>query len=283
MNGIKYIAFDMDGTLLNDNLEIMPKTLKCLIDLQEKGIKIIISTGRPLQGVLQYIDQLQLEKYGGFIINNNGANIYDVKNNKEIFEDKISVLDAKKSLKIMKNYDIHPFIREGKDMFVENVFGPIISSVDGKEVFNAHMFESRLGGFLLTEVHDLESFIDFPVSKIMAVADPRYIYDIYHELKSKFNENVYCIITANSMLEFVKNGINKGNALKILNIKPEELMAFGDGSNDLEMLKYAKYGIAMKNGMQIVKDISYDITENDNNNEGIYNYLLDFGLISKKF
>ena len=79
INDIKAMAFDMDGTLLDSNKQIPPKTKEALIKLQNEGVQIILASGRPVKGLLGFAKELELEKHHGIIVTNNGAVGYDVK------------------------------------------------------------------------------------------------------------------------------------------------------------------------------------------------------------
>lgn len=273
MKDIKYIALDLDGSLLNDDLEILPKTKTALIDVQKKGIKLIIATGRPLKAILKYSEELDMDKNDGLIIANNGGLIYSYKEDKVIYEDRISLEDAKDTFSRLEEFDVYPFYRDEEYMFVEDVFAPIIDTKTSLGTINSHEFESRLGDFLLKEVPRLKDYVDKPVLKIMAASNPDYLDKNLDKINKKLNDNIYCARTATYIVEFIKKGISKGQTLKKLNISEDKLIAFGDSMNDFEMIEYAKYGIAMENAMDKLKEISYDITKS-NNDEGIY-YMLE--------
>ncbi|HDA1414008.1 TPA: HAD-IIB family hydrolase, partial [Staphylococcus aureus] len=81
------------------------------------------------------------------------------------------------------------------------------------------------------------------------------------------------------VIEIVKLGINKARGIEqvrqFLNIDRNNIIAFGDEDNDIEMIEYARHGVAMENGLQELKDVANNITFN-NNEDGIGRYLNDF-------
>ena len=75
----KIIVLDLDGTLTNSKKEITPHTLEVLIRAQERGIKVVLASGRPTYGIVPLAEKLQLSKYEGYILAYNGGEIIDWK------------------------------------------------------------------------------------------------------------------------------------------------------------------------------------------------------------
>lgn len=276
---IKTIALDLDGTLLDNNHKIQPKTKEALIKLHNEGVKIILASGRPVLAMLKYAKELDLDKNNGIIISNNGAIAYDVANDKLIFETPLSNELVYEVLDYIEGKEIYPMINKDEYMYVENVYKGVVDTGHlGKGRINVIEWEARNGGFLLQEVKSLKNFVDFNINKILTIMEPSYLEDSKEEITQKFNNKLYVAQTSPFFLEYMSLGVSKANALEKLGINKEELMSFGDSSNDKEMVEYAKYGVAMGNGKQEVKDAAVHVTD-DNNNEGIFKALKHFGLI----
>ena len=79
------LALDLDGTLTNSKKEISAPTLEALIDLQKRGKKVVLASGRPTQGVLPLADQLQMDRYGGYILSYNGGRIIDCRSRQAVY------------------------------------------------------------------------------------------------------------------------------------------------------------------------------------------------------
>ena len=79
------LTLDLDGTLTNSKKEITKPTLDALIEIQEDGKKVVLASGRPTQGVLPLAKQLQLEKYGSYILSFNGGRITDCRTGNIIY------------------------------------------------------------------------------------------------------------------------------------------------------------------------------------------------------
>ena len=170
----------------------------------------------------------------------------------------------------MKEFDVRPIITHGSHMVVEDVYNGMVK--DGDREFNVIEYESRMNGYKLMEVEDLESFVDGPVNKILTAGDSDYLQAHYKEMAAPFAGKLSMMFTANFYYEFTALGVDKGKALTMamekLGIKPEECIAFGDAENDISMLKFAGIGVAMGNAQQPVKDIADEITD-DNEHDGI--------------
>ena len=148
------------------------------------------------------------------------------------------------------------------------------------EIHNIMEKEARIGDYLLKEVEAIEDHIDDHVNKILTIVEPAEIEEVIQENKKIFGDKIHVVQTSPYFMEFVRPESNKAYGLGKLNIDPETLMSFGDSMNDKELVEYAKYGVAMGNAQDGVKDVAYHVTS-DNNSEGIYEALVHFGLIEE--
>ena len=80
------LALDIDGTLTNSQKKITPKTYQTLMEAQKKGLRLILASGRPTDGVRPLARELEMEKYGGFILSYNGARVIDLSNEQVVYE-----------------------------------------------------------------------------------------------------------------------------------------------------------------------------------------------------
>ena len=81
----KLLALDLDGTLTNSKKEITPQTLEALIDIQEKGVKVVLASGRPVYGILPLAEQLHLADYGSYVLGFNGGRIIDCRTKEVVY------------------------------------------------------------------------------------------------------------------------------------------------------------------------------------------------------
>ncbi|MBC2256371.1 HAD family phosphatase [Listeria ivanovii] len=277
---IEAIILDIDGTLLSDNKEITPATKKALITAQQNGVKLILASGRPTTAMHLYAEQLEMEKYHGLLVSYNGAKVVDCQTNEELFSQALTVTEGKAVLEHMKQFDVKVMIDKDDYMYVNNVFDCFVP-YRGEEI-NIIEYESRGGNFKLCEKDDLAAFLDYPISKILTAGDPAYLQENYQAMMEPFKESFNCVFTADFYFEFTAQGIDKAKALDTvltpLGISAENLIAFGDGHNDITMVRYAGTGVAMQNAVPELKEAANTITLS-NNEDGI-GHLLDSLILS---
>lgn len=262
MSNIKVIIMDVDGTLTNSKKVITEKTKDALIKAQENGALLILSSGRPISGLMDFARELKMDKNHGLLVSYNGSKVIDCQTNEVLFNETMTVKQGQAVLEHMKKFDVKPMIDKGDYMFVNDVFNCYIQYQD--EPFNIIQYEARGGKFKLCEKHDLAAFADYPLNKILTAGDPEYLKKHYKEMMEPFKDTLSCMFTAPFYFEFTAQGIDKAKALDTVLIpmgyKKEEMIAFGDGHNDISMVKYAGIGVAMGNAVDDLKEIADFIT-----------------------
>lgn len=261
------IVFDLDGTLLDSEKKIQPKTEKMISYLRKKGNIVSIASGRPGRSVKEYSDFLSLDgPYAGY----NGALIedpYDVgfksickRIKKEILLDFLSHFGESSFDNLMIEDEINQYYLHENEDYV-NFFHP-----EGMKIHIGSVIEN------------LEGDVRTCVMKIM---DPsmkdemkRYLESIVADMSIRWWADTECFG------EFVFHDTNKSTAVNYLSsyygIDNEHVICFGDAMNDEAMLQNAGVSYAMKNGDERLKKIARNITPYDNDHEGIYYALLDF-------
>lgn len=115
---LKAIVMDIDGTLLNEEKIISTRTKDKLIEAQKKGIKVVLASGRPTQGMLPLAEELEMDKYEGFLVSYNGSQVYDVKTQEILFNQGI----ATDILKHLTDFDVVSMVDSEEYMYVSDAF-----------------------------------------------------------------------------------------------------------------------------------------------------------------
>ena len=265
---IKLITIDLDGTLLDKDKNISEKNLEAIRKCTEKGIYVVIATGRPYLGTKSLIKKLGL--VNSFIILYNGGKVIDIKNNETIFTDTINGSDIKDIYQLSLKHNLYYHAFKANEELITPKFNPYTAL----EVRINHIsFKNQL----IKDVDDDEKFL-----KGMIVGDEKDLDVLETKIPSSFKDKYSIVRSAKVFVEFLNKSVDKGNALnflkKYLNLKDDETMAIGDAGNDLGMIKCAHIGVAMKNSMKKVLDDANYITENDNNNSGVAEAINKFAL-----
>lgn len=274
MKDIKVIIMDVDGTLTNSKKTITPKTKEALLNAQKKGALLILASGRPTSGLVDFAAELEMDKNNGLLVSFNGSKVVNAQTNEVLFNQTMTVTDGQEVLEHLKQFEVIPMIDKGAYMYVNNVYDNYISYKGAP--FNVIEYESRGGKFLLCEMDDLAKFADYPLNKILTAGDPEYLQANYQAMMEPFKERLNCVFTGDFYFEFTANGIDKAKALDTI-LKPmgytqEQMIAFGDGHNDATMVAYAHHGVAMANAVEDLKEIATEVTLS-NDEDGIAHIL----------
>lgn len=272
---LKAIVMDIDGTLLNDKKVISTRTKNKLIAAQKKGIKVVLASGRPTQGILPLAEELEMDKYEGFLVSYNGSQVYDVKTKEILFNQSIPTKLANNILKYLADFEVVPMVDRDEYMIVNNAFFDI-KSVVPSGCMNIVQYEVRGGNFKVYEVDDYSQVIKEPVNKILVAGNPDYLQKNYEAMCAPFKDLTTTAFSAPFYFEYTDKGIDKAKALSqvlpSLGILPENIISFGDGQNDRSIIEYAGIGVAMGNAVPEILELADKVTHS-NGEDGIANFL----------
>lgn len=254
---IKMIGLDLDGTLLNERKEILPYTRHVLGKAVERGIIVLVATGRPFAGIPEELRSCSGIRYA---LTANGARVIDAKEKKVLIEKLLPIKRAKKALEIFRKYDtLQEVYFDGQGYAEEDKL---------KNISHYHhdpnMWEYVLGSRkAVTDIMELTGETDRDVDKVQAIfADREEQEAAWQELEKQ--DGMVLVSSLGYNIEVNASGVNKGVALlelgNMLGIQPEEIMACGDRDNDIAMLKAAGLGVAMGNAEDEVKAAADYIT-----------------------
>ena len=273
---IKLIAIDMDGTLLNGKKHIDKVQKEAIHEAIEAGIKIVLCTGRPLYGILPFYEELGLSELDseGYVILNNGCSIHKTKDWELIDQVNFTSDDIDYLYKFSEGYDINFTLVN--DYYYFNIDD---RKPTDELITDAGFVFSDITNISLKEVKNGKH----KIIKIMFLGNPNIMANFQKENESILKDKYSSVLSQPYIYEILPKGNNKGTGLKKLakklGIKQEEIMANGDGNNDIEMFEYAHYSVAMENGTKPArKAAKYQTDSNENNGvaKAIRKYALNY-------
>lgn len=241
----KMIVLDLDGTLTNNKKEITPRTKEALMKAQAKGVKIVLASGRPTYGIMPLAEELELKKNGGFILAFNGGKIIDCSDCRTIFEQKLDETLVPLLYHAAKEAGMQILTYQGEG----------IAATDKNDKYVQE--EARINKMPVEEYDDFLQQLVYPVNKCLIVGDPAPLHQLEVKLKKELEGRMDVYRSADYFLECVPLGIDKARSLDrlitTLGITKEEVIACGDGYNDLSMINFSGLGVAMSNAADDIK------------------------------
>lgn len=262
---IKLIALDIDDTLLNSEAQLEEATIKAIEKAKQEGIKIVLTTGRPLMSTTKFLKQLGLANQSDqYVINYHGTLIQTTAG-KLIASNPLTFADVKKTATYIQNATGVDFVAEtNRDIFLTKAN---MNWHTGFECFKNHY---RVHFRTLAQMESEQSHLTF--YKMMFIAEPTILDKVQKNLPNWLLQGYKCARTETSFFDIINKKVNKGWAVKTLAEKlgfaPDEVMAVGDGDSDLPMIQYAGLGVAMKNGTPRLLKAANEITS-DQNHAGV--------------
>lgn len=254
----KMIILDLDDTLLMDDGSISKNNKDCILRAMEKGVYIVLASGRPTFAMKYVADELNL-KNKGYTISYNGARIINWSNQEIIYKADITREQVKKIYDFAKSNNAFMHTYDGDNIITEK-------SNKYTEI------ESKITKMPILEKSDFKNSLPENLVKLLILEAPEYLQEIEIKAKNYFGNEMYITRTKPFFLEFMNIEVDKGKSIlrlcEKLNINREEIIAIGDSYNDLGMIQTAGLGIAMGNAVEEIKEIADYITDT-NMNDGV--------------
>lgn len=266
---IKLICIDMDGTLLNSNHEISERNKETLRQAKKLGVNIAITTGRLFGSARYYSNLIGIENTP--VIASNGAYIKTNYEDIPILENSIPKEIAIEIYKIIKKHNLKINFNSWDTLMREDE----VPDDHAYTIMNKQLPEDKKVKFIINSdfISAIENF-DGKILKGIVIERENLdnLWAAKDELKEIFGDKLHVVSSGTDNIEIMIGTTSKGNAVAhladILNVNAEEVMCIGDSENDISMLKFAGIGVAMGNGLQMVKDIADYITDT-NDNDGV--------------
>ena len=263
------IALDLDGTLTNHEKVVTPKTREALLQAAANGAVIILASGRPTYGIEPVAECLELNQRGGYILSYNGGNIVNAQTGEKLFSQFLpdNVIP-----------ELYAYAKEHGHALLGYAGNEIITEMPDDQYVKE---ESRINKMNIRKVDNLFESLEPHPTKLLMTGDPTLMLKAEEELVEKLGDRMDIFRSAPFFLELVPKGIDKAKSLTRLltkiNLTPADLIAFGDGYNDLSMLKLAGMGVAMENAAPEVR-AEADYVTLSNEEDGVAAALTHFNM-----
>lgn len=268
----KTVVFDLDGTLLNSQKQILTNTKDVLNNLRKNDISLAIATGRPWYFSMAPWYEINSNLP---IISCNGALVYDPQQKKVLFVNPIAKTVAKEVLQLLLKAQVNFLIYTDTKMFkyqalaTSNWFEWLDNQLNQMPENSKFTLESIKSDF------DINTH---QVIKFLIIVSEGSINMTLEELKthlSLFAEHVYMISSQKTVLDIMPIGSNKGQGLEVLAqnklLDLETTLVFGDEINDVPMFGAAKYSVAMGQSNPTIQTKA-TFTTDDHDHDGIANF-----------
>lgn len=271
---VKMIGMDLDGTLLTTQKELTAYTKQVLKRAAEQGIIVMPATGRPLRGITE--DLLEFSEFR-YAVTANGGRVVDLRSGESLCEELVPVDAARKILKIFEHFDtLREIYFDGTGYAQADMLRDVGRYLEEQPMME-YLLRTRVAVPDLWEKFEKENRGADKVQGLFVSMEERE--QALEELRAVPGIEITGALKKN--IEVNAAGVNKGRAMirlgERLGIRREEIMAFGDGTNDLKMLKEAGTGVAMENAKEEVKKAADYITAS-NDEEGVARFIEEYVL-----
>ncbi len=262
---VRLVVCDIDSTLVTEKRELTPNTKKVIEKLHDQGVYFGIASGRSIdQQLIHQAKDWGFDFEFDVLIGMNGSELWDGINQKRYDYFKLKREWIKEIIDLMEPFKLNPFIYHQGKM---------------KCQFEDEMmkYSSKKNRMNIEIVDDVSKMYEEENAKIMFRMPEEMMAEVERYVADHPSPYYKAFKTQPTMLEFTDSRVSKAVALEkfcqINNISLKEVMAFGDMSNDNEMLACSGWGVCMINGGEDTKAVADDITEKSNDEEGFAHYM----------
>ncbi len=249
--GYKMVFSDMDGTLLRNGTEISVENSTAIRKAVDKGVEFVLCTGRGVFGVERYLEELKLLGRKGYAICQNGATVYDLQTMQVAIRRSFPPEWFAEPARIAREMGLELYYYDDRRFMTER---------PTKQV-------QKYCKVMRTEMGILENPLDYDgeFTKCLASGPREKLAQLREQVQPFLNGRLDTFFSSEIYLEFVRHGVNKGNALadtaEKAGVPLSEVIAIGDSDNDRSMILRAGLGVAVQNAEKDVKAIADYVTE----------------------
>ncbi len=279
----KLVAIDLDGTLLNSSGEVSSKTKDAIKQAINKGIEVVLASGRTIESIENFASELGANKY---LISGNGSALYDIQNKEIMYSNFLSKEQVLKIANICEENSIHYNVYTEKEIIAKTLNYNVLyyykenlkKTEDKRTSINIvpdmieYIKKSENDNYLKITICDENVTIFNSIIRKIKMLDKYDVLDVEYMSKKKIKCGTEDVLVEYYYTEITNEHVNKWTALKFLlqklNIDKEEVIAIGDNFNDREMIEESGLGIVMGNSNPLMK-IYGDVIVKDNNSDGV--------------
>jgi Cof subfamily protein (haloacid dehalogenase superfamily) len=241
-SSVRAVAMDLDRTILPDTLELRPRLIEAVKAVAAAGVVPIVATGRMLRSSRPFALQLGVTAP---LICYQGALIADPQTGEWLRHEPMPVPLAREVIEACRKRDQHCNVYVDDELYVDEL--------------NVYALEyARHAKLEAHAVGDLLRWLAHPTTKVVVVGEPELLDALQIELRAQFGERLFIAKSLPFFLEVAQPGVSKGSALEWvcdrISIEPGHVVSFGDGANDIELLRDAGFGVAIEGADQILLD-----------------------------
>ena len=257
---VRAVAMDLDRTILPEALELRPRLIDAVRAVAAAGVVPIVATGRMLRSSLPFALQLGVTAP---LICYQGALIADPQTGQWLRHEPMPVPLAREVIEACRKRDQHCNVYVDDELYVDEL--------------NVYALEyARHAKLEAHAVGDLERWLTEPTTKIVVVGEPELLDTLQIELRAQFGDRLFIAKSLPFFLEVAQPGVSKGSALEWvcdrISIEPAHVVSFGDGANDIELLRDSGFGVAVEGADQILLDEA-DATVPGPEHDGVARFL----------
>ncbi len=256
----KLVALDMDGTLLDSQKELTSRVRSAIASAKEQGIKVVLASGRPFEGMLPTLKELGLDSEEDYALTYNASLILKVACQTVINS---AILTGQDAIELYETAN-----KLGVNILAYSMTHGLITPKQNKYTD----YEAKLNNIEFTEFDFYNLDADEEIVKVMMIDEPELLENAITQLPQALQDKYSTARSTPFFFELMNKQSNKGNGMEALTahlgLSPEQIICVGDAANDVEMIKYAGLGVAMENATDEVKAHANYITAS-NDQDGV--------------
>ncbi len=246
---IRLVACDLDGTIINARNQCDPSVPEMIQNLRSRGVRFVVCSGRPIDSVLPLLKGWRLAGLADYIVGSNGGEVLETASGKHACAYQLEPEVLRDIIDIYEPMGLVSTLYDGMTLYVS------------KLTEEAKIVAKRVGVDAVEA--DIRALTVKPELKEMFIVEPDQMEEAERYAAEHPDPRFVGFKTANDLLEFSHPLLAKDVGLRIIgtmaHIDASEMMAFGDTTNDLQMLEYVRYGVAMANGTDDAKQAAWAV------------------------